>query len=86
MKTNRTFDQFRLPKSLLKGLAQLNFKTPFPIQEKAIPKILQGKDVLGIAKTGSGKTASYTLPILEKIDQLGKPENRHIQGLSLIHI
>ncbi len=84
MKTDTSFDQFDLPKSLLKGLALLNFKTPFPIQEKAIPVILDGKDILGIAKTGSGKTASFVLPILAKVDKLGVPENRHIQSLILV--
>lgn len=84
MKTTSTFDQFDLPKSLLKGLALLNFKAPYPIQEKAIPKILEGKDVMGIAKTGSGKTASYVLPILDKVDKMGLPDNRHIQALVLV--
>lgn len=53
---------------LLNALSKLGFESPSPIQEKCIPILLQGRDVLGIAQTGTGKTASFALPILEKID------------------
>lgn len=59
-----SFKSLGLPESILDSLEAQKFGKPFPIQEKAIPAILEGKDILGIAKTGSGKTASYTLPIL----------------------
>ncbi len=80
----QSFNQFKLPTSLLRGLELLKFKTPYPIQEKAIPVILNDKDVLGIAKTGSGKTASYVLPILALMDEKPLPKSRHIQALVLV--
>ena len=58
------FTSFGLSPSLLKALAGQNYTQPYPIQQEAIPAILNRKDVLGIAPTGSGKTASYVLPIL----------------------
>ena len=53
---------------LLEALAQLGFESPSPIQAQCIPALLKGADVLGIAQTGTGKTAAFALPILEKID------------------
>lgn len=60
-----TFKQFALRKELLDQIAELGYKQPTPIQEKAIPAILAGKDVLAGAQTGTGKTAAFTLPILQ---------------------
>lgn len=57
---------------VLKALERLEFKEPSPIQEKIIPLIQEGKDVIGHAKTGTGKTAAFTLPLLEKIDYKDK--------------
>ncbi|MCR4269101.1 DEAD/DEAH box helicase, partial [Nitratireductor sp. ZSWI3] len=57
--------------TLLKAAADVGFVTPKPIQEKAIPSMLEGRDVLGIAQTGSGKTAAFSLPILAQIMALG---------------
>ncbi len=62
-----TFEQFDLNKQLLQAIADLGYESPSPIQEQAIPIILHGHDVLGIAQTGTGKTAAYLLPILMKI-------------------
>lgn len=59
-----TFADFDLPQSLVRSLEQAGFVTPTPIQAKAIPAQLQGRDILGIAQTGSGKTAAFALPIL----------------------
>jgi ATP-dependent RNA helicase DeaD len=56
-----------LSAQLTKALAENGFKAPFPIQETAIPLILQGKDVVGQAHTGTGKTAAFGLPILQQI-------------------
>lgn len=61
-----TFEQFNLPKSLQKALDELNFVHPTPIQEKSFPVILSGRDVMGIAQTGTGKTFAYLLPILKQ--------------------
>jgi ATP-dependent RNA helicase DeaD len=61
------FDELGLNKKLLLALQESGYTVPFPIQEKAIPIILQGNDVIGQAHTGTGKTAAYSLPILMKM-------------------
>ena len=66
-----SFDSFRLDPALLRAVSDLGFVKPTPIQVEAIPPILQGRDVLGRAMTGSGKTAAFVLPILQQI--AGKP-------------
>lgn len=62
-----SFDQFNLNKQLLDAVADAGYQDPTPIQLKAIPAINGGQDILGIAQTGTGKTAAYLLPILMKI-------------------
>jgi ATP-dependent RNA helicase RhlE len=62
-----TFEGFGISKSVLKALDEIGFTTPTPIQEQAIPVIKSGKDVLGIAQTGTGKTAAYVIPLLMKL-------------------
>lgn len=62
-----TFASLGLDPRLLQGIAKQNFKTPTLVQSKAIPLALNGRDVLARAKTGSGKTAAYLLPILHSI-------------------
>jgi ATP-dependent RNA helicase RhlE len=79
-----SFGNLGLNKPLLEILEKKNFKAPYPIQEKAIPGIIRGKDVLGIAQTGSGKTASYVLPILSSIAIKKGPKNRKIDVLVLV--
>jgi len=61
------FDHFRLHPDLLRGVRDLEFVKPTPIQNEAIPPIVEGKDVLGRAMTGSGKTAAFVLPILNRL-------------------
>ncbi|MBA5793218.1 DEAD/DEAH box helicase [Flavobacterium sp. xlx-214] len=61
-----TFEQFNLPKSLQKAIDELGFVQPTPIQEKSFNVILSGKDIMGIAQTGTGKTFAYLLPILKQ--------------------
>ena len=61
------FSQFGLSSEILKALADLGYKTPTPIQSKAIPHVLEGKDVMGAAQTGTGKTAGYSLPVLQSL-------------------
>ena len=56
-----------MPPKLLDGLAQLDFKKPTPIQEKAIPIAISGKDILGSAQTGTGKTAAFGIPLITKL-------------------
>jgi len=79
-----SFESLKLSKSLLIELERQNYKQAYPIQEKVIPAILQKKDVLGIAKTGSGKTASYVLPILDNVQANTVTKNRHISALVLV--
>jgi ATP-dependent RNA helicase RhlE len=62
-----TFNELNLSKQLLKALDDLGFKTPTPIQEKAFPIIMSGKDAIGIAQTGTGKTFAYILPLLRQL-------------------
>lgn len=58
------FEDLGLPESILASLANINFTTPTPIQEQAIPVAMQGKDILGSAQTGTGKTAAFALPMI----------------------
>ena len=60
-----SFSSLGLTDGLVEAVAQLQFKRPYPIQEQAIPAILQGRDLLAIAKSGSGKTAGFALPLLQ---------------------
>ena len=62
------FSDLGLPASLLKALDDVGYETPSPIQAQTIPPLLQGKDVLGQAQTGTGKTAAFALPVLARID------------------
>lgn len=78
------FSSFGLSPFLIQALTEMKFERPTPIQEIAVPAILTGKDVLGIAPTGSGKTASYALPILTQLSKAEKAKNRHIQSLILV--
>lgn len=78
------FSSFGLPESLLKALSFHRFDKPTPIQEQAIPAVLKGKDILGIARTGSGKTASFVLPILANPQTSSRLKNRHVNVLVLV--
>jgi len=77
--TEITFKDLALSPSILKAIEEIGYVTPSPIQEAAIPVVLSGKDIIGQAQTGTGKTAAFMLPILEKIDS----KNRNVQALVL---
>jgi superfamily II DNA/RNA helicase len=62
-----TFDQFQLRLEILRAVADAGYTVPTPIQEQAIPTILAGSDLLGIAQTGTGKTAAFVLPMIERL-------------------
>ncbi len=79
-----SFNSLGLSPILLKALASQNHTQAYPIQQEAIPAILKGKDILGIAQTGSGKTASYVLPILTTLQGNSTSKNRHIKVLVLV--
>jgi ATP-dependent RNA helicase DeaD len=66
--TSPTFEQLGLSKQLLSALQHVGYETPSPIQALSIPPLLQGRDVLGQAQTGTGKTAAFALPILQQLD------------------
>jgi ATP-dependent RNA helicase RhlE len=68
MNSNDTFDNLGLSPKMLQKLHSLGFSTPTPIQKEAIPVALDGRDIIGIAKTGTGKTLAFGVPILETLD------------------
>jgi ATP-dependent RNA helicase RhlE len=78
------FSELGLSKQILEAITKANYDSPYPIQIEAIPAILQKKDVLGIAPTGSGKTASYILPILQRLQEKEPNKGRMIPVLVLV--
>jgi ATP-dependent RNA helicase RhlE len=78
------FSKLGLSDALLKALAEQNYTQPYPIQQQAIPAILDGKDILGIAQTGSGKTAGFALPVLQLFQTWGFTKKRHIKALVVV--
>lgn len=78
------FSSLGLSAPLLEAIAEQQYAQPYPIQVEAIPPILAGKDLLGIAQTGSGKTASFVWPILELLQNKKFAAPRHIKALVLV--
>jgi ATP-dependent RNA helicase DeaD len=75
-----TFEELGLDGAVLKALAELGFETPTPIQEQAVPALLnQQRDLVGLAQTGTGKTAAFGLPLINNIN----PKKSIPQGLVL---
>ena len=79
-----SFSSLGLHGSLLEAVESQSFSAPYPIQKEAIPAVIDGKDVLGIAKTGSGKTASYVLPILHRMLMPDARRNDDHRGPSIL--
>lgn len=77
---NKKFEDFNLDKYIIKALYNLNYKTPSKVQEEVIPRLLKKEDVIVKSKTGSGKTASFGIPICENIDI----ENNNVQALIVV--
>src|SRR3989304_5327544 len=73
------FDEIHLSSEILRAVAEMGFKELFPIQARAIQPLLEGRDVIGQAHSGTGKTAAYALPMLEKMDT----RRAEVQGLVL---
>ncbi len=69
--TNQTFADLGLSTPLLTALSEVGYETPSPIQAACIPPLLAGHDILGEAQTGTGKTAAFALPTLERLDARG---------------
>jgi len=61
------FEVFNFHPSVMAGVRAVGYSVPTPVQSKAIPLIMQGRDVIGLAQTGTGKTAAFVLPILERL-------------------
>ena len=61
------FSEFGFDSDLMEGIEAMGFESPTPIQEQAIPAILQGNDIIGAAQTGTGKTAAFLLPVIQNI-------------------
>ncbi len=78
-----SFNSLGLSDALLKAISKKGYTTPSPIQQKAIPPILEGKDVLASAQTGTGKTAGFTLPILQLLSQGQHLSRRPVRALIL---
>lgn len=76
-----SFQSLGLSKALLKAIHNQGYNSPSPIQEKAIPLILKGKDVLASAQTGTGKTAGFTLPMLQRLSQGQSQKRRKVRAL-----
>ena len=74
-----TFKDLGLSEPILQALSDVGYETPSPIQEQAIPELLQGHDVIGQAQTGTGKTAAFGLPMIEFVD----PDDPDVQALVL---
>jgi ATP-dependent RNA helicase RhlE len=79
-----SFAELGLSPAILKAVAMQKYSEPTPVQKGAIPEILNGKDVLGIAQTGSGKTAAYALPLLDKLQTNRAFRNRYVKALVLV--
>ncbi|WP_092559994.1 DEAD/DEAH box helicase [Anaeromicropila populeti] len=75
----KTFEEFDLDPKLLRAVAEMGFEQPSPIQAKAIPAIIEGRDIVGQAQTGTGKTAAFGIPLLQSIDT----KERQLQALVL---
>ena len=79
-----SFADLGLAPALLSAIQRANYDAPYPIQIEAIPALLQGKDLLGLAPTGSGKTAAYILPILQQLLSKEAPPDRAVPVLVIV--
>lgn len=82
-KKNPSFEDFNLDAPIMEGIDSMGFTTPTPIQELGIPIILRGDDLIGCAQTGTGKTAAFLLPMLQKIIQI-KEEQRGVSAMIIV--
>ena len=77
-----TFEEIGLHELVLEGLSCMGFEKATPIQEQAIPEVLKGRDIIGCAQTGTGKTAAFVLPILNKILEKDYIIDNHFNSIS----
>ena len=78
-----SFNDLGLSAPLLKAIASQGYKIPSPIQQKAIPAVLDGRDVMAAAQTGTGKTAGFTLPILQRLSTGRRAQSNQARALVL---
>ena len=78
-----SFDSLGLSAPILKAVAEQGYETPSPIQAQAIPAVIEGRDVMAAAQTGTGKTAGFTLPLLERLSKGDRARNNHVRALVL---
>ena len=78
-----SFDSLGLSAPILKAVAEQGYETPSPIQAQAIPAVIEGRDVMAAAQTGTGKTAGFTLPLLERLSKGERARNNHVRALVL---
>ena len=78
-----SFASLGLSAPILEAVAKQGYEKPSPIQEQAIPAILAGKDVMAAAQTGTGKTAGFTLPLLERLANGRPARSNHVRALVL---
>jgi len=83
IKITMTFETLGLSEELLRAVRDTGYTSPTPIQAKAIPAILEGKDVMGAAQTGTGKTAGFTLPLLQLLGNKPPVKNNRVRALVL---
>ncbi len=77
------FQDLQIDPSILKAIREIGYDTPTPIQQKAIPSVLAGRDLLGCAQTGTGKTAAFAIPMLQRMGRPAQGEARPVRGLIL---
>ena len=77
------FQDLKIDEVILKAIREVGYDTPTPIQEKAIPVVLSGRDLLGCAQTGTGKTAAFAIPMLQRMGRPQPGEARPVRGLIL---
>src|SRR5206468_10844183 len=77
------FADLKLIDPLLRAVSEEGYDTPTPIQLQTIPRVLEGRDLLGCAQTGTGKTAAFALPILQRLHGAPAPQPRHVRVLVL---
>ena len=74
------FSELALSKEVAKAISAIGYETPSPIQAQAIPHLLEGRDILGVAQTGTGKTAAFALPLLSKLKVKQKSPQNSLSG------
>lgn len=72
--TTMKFNELKIQKNILRALREAGYEQPTPIQQEAIPPVLTGRDLLGCAQTGTGKTCAFSVPIIQHLcEEEGKP-------------